>query len=67
VTGVSQISGLSSRATLSDELAGVGRETSKVSIIFAVLFRRSLGLRPRSDYRPDWQALRIMGKRSKEI
>jgi hypothetical protein len=63
VTGVSQISGLSSRATLSDELAGVGRETSKVSIIFAVLFRRSLGLRPRSD----WQALRIMRKRSNEI
>ena len=67
MTGVSQISGLPSRAALSDELAGVGRETPKVSIIFAVLFRRSLGLRPRSDYRPDWQALRIMGKRSKEI
>jgi hypothetical protein len=67
VTGVSQISSLSSRAALSDELAGVGREIPKVSIIFAVLFRRSLGLRPRSNYRPDWQARIIMGKRSKEI
>ena len=38
-----------------------------VSIIFAVLFRRSLGLRPRSYYRPDWQARIIMEKRSKEI
>ena len=67
MTGVSQISSLSSRAALSDELAGVGRETPSVSIIFAVLFRRSLGLRPRSCYRPDWQARINMGKRSKEI
>ena len=66
MTGVSQISSLSSRAALSDELAGVGRETPSVSIIFAVLYA-TLGLRPRSNYRPDWQARIIMGKRSKEI
>ena len=35
-------------AFLELEFAGVGRETPWVSIIFAVLFRRSFGLGPRS-------------------
>ena len=39
----------------------------KVSIIFAVLFRRMVRSKTKVLYRPDWQALRIMGKRSKVI
>jgi hypothetical protein len=35
------------------------------SIIFAVLFRRFVRSKTKVLYRPDWQALRIIGKRSK--
>ena len=49
------------------ELAEVGRETPQVSIVFAVLFRRFVRNKTKVLYRPDWQALRIMGKRSKLI
>ena len=46
---------------------GLGREAPEVSIIFAVLFRRFAESKTKVLYHPDWQALRIMGKRSKVI
>ena len=46
---------------------GLGREAPEVSIIFAVLFRRFAESKTKVLYHPDWQAARIMGKRSKVI
>ena len=43
------------------------QDYGSLSVIFAVLFRRFVRSKTKVLYRPDWQALRIMGKRSKVI
>ncbi len=43
------------------------QDYGSLSVIFAVLFRQFVRSKTKVLYRPDWQALRMMGKRSKVI